>query len=96
MTVFGTGVVRALYVLLLLLAYGTTLGLWLRGGGTAWLLLPWLTLPLAALNMRRLADPADRETMHKALKGTSALHLLFGLLLTAALLAGGLPHSSAP
>ena len=97
-TVFGAGPVRTLYVALLALAFGAPLAMVLLGRASFWLLLPWLTLPLAFRLLLWLRDgieqaaphqPSVRQSiLHRALKGTSALHLLYGLLLTAAVLGG--------
>jgi len=92
-TVFGVGTVGWGYRALLLLAFampGVAVG---AHWGSFWLLLPWLTLPLAFRQLvvlrAGLAAVADKEssrsTLHSLLKGTSALHLLFGLLLALAL-----------
>ena len=70
----------------------------LLGCASCWRLLPWRTLPLAFRLRLWLRDgieqavphqPSPRQSiLHRALKGTSALHLLYGLLLTAAVLGG--------
>ena len=51
----------------------------------AWLALPWLTLPLLLRVVAWVMLGRDRDTLHRALKGTSALHLFFGLMLALAL-----------
>ncbi len=100
-TVLGVGAVRAAYVTLLVLAFavpvlslgaglGSGLGTGLGAGGAvaaggAWLALPLLTLPLAVRVAGWILRSRDRETLHGALRGTSALHLTFGLLLSVGL-----------
>lgn len=89
-TVFGGGPMRAGYFLLLLAAYLTPPLALAAGWGTAVLLLPWLTLPLALKLSALVRGGGEREIWHRVLRGTSALHLLFGLLWTVALaLPGG-------
>jgi len=88
-TVFGARAVRRAFLALLVLAFATPLVALLAGWASAWLLLPWLSLPLAAHVLRLLRSEGERERLHAALKGTSGLHLLYGLLLTAALLLDG-------
>jgi 1,4-dihydroxy-2-naphthoate octaprenyltransferase len=85
-TVFGVPAVRAAHLALVALAYASPLVALLSGWGSAWLLLPWLTLPLALRVQRLLRSAGARERLHAALKGTSGLHLSYGLLLAAALL----------
>lgn len=92
-TVFGPAPLRTIYLALLALAFGTPLAMALLGRSSFWLLLPMLTLPLAFRLLLWLRNEHDQPAMHKtilhrALKGTSALHLLFGLLLAAAVLIG--------
>jgi 1,4-dihydroxy-2-naphthoate octaprenyltransferase len=88
-TVFGAGPVWWGYQALLALAFATPLAALGVGERSAWLALPWLTLPLALRVAALVRRGRDRDTLHRALKGTSALHLLFGLALTAALIAPG-------
>jgi 1,4-dihydroxy-2-naphthoate polyprenyltransferase len=87
-TVFGPRAVRMAHAALLALAYGSLLVALLAGWATPWVLLPWLTLPLAWRVLRLLRAEGQRERLHAALKGSSGLHLSFGLLLALALLAG--------
>ncbi|HHY60390.1 MAG TPA: 1,4-dihydroxy-2-naphthoate polyprenyltransferase [Clostridia bacterium] len=66
------------YVALLGLSYLVPLSLWLLGPGTPWLLLPLLTVPLAA---RLIKDMYTREgaALNETLAGTGKLVLLYGL-----------------
>ncbi|HKI98854.1 MAG TPA: 1,4-dihydroxy-2-naphthoate octaprenyltransferase [bacterium] len=91
-TVFGKRAVRGAHLALVVLAYAIPLVALLAGWATPWVLLPWLTLPLAVRVFRLLRAEGQRERLHNALKGTSGLHLSFGLLLAAALLLEGLLH----
>lgn len=72
---------RIEYAVLLLAAYLTPLVAWVVFHGSAWLLLPWLTLPLAALLLRAVLTQQGRP-LNVALAGTGRLHLLYGLLWT--------------
>jgi 1,4-dihydroxy-2-naphthoate octaprenyltransferase len=85
-TVFGRSAVRTGYLALLALAFAVPAVQALQGAGSAWLWLPWLTLPLAARVAGWILRGQERDTLHRALRGTSALHLTFGVLLTAGLL----------
>jgi 1,4-dihydroxy-2-naphthoate octaprenyltransferase len=86
-TVFGRGAVRFVYVALLAAAYAVPGAAVLGGRAAPWVLLPWLTLPLALWVTRGIFGAADRDALHRGLRGTSALHLSFGILLAAGLAA---------
>lgn len=73
------------YLLLLAAAYITLPVLWLLSWNT-WLLLPWLTLPLAVQLWRTITTAEDGPTLNAALAGTARLSLLFSLLLAIGLL----------
>lgn len=79
----GRGGARAEYTVLLTLAYLVPIVLWLGFNRNAWLLLPFLTLPLAVRLARTLASATDGPTLNKTLGGTAQLGLLFSLLLAA-------------
>jgi 1,4-dihydroxy-2-naphthoate octaprenyltransferase len=53
---------------------------------SAWLLLPWLTLPLAASLVRTVRNHSDGPSLNAALARTGQLQLLFCVLLSAGLL----------
>jgi 1,4-dihydroxy-2-naphthoate octaprenyltransferase len=86
-TLFGRGAVRIGYLALLLVAFAVPAVRIAQGDVSPWLWLPWLTLPLAVRVFTWIARAEDRDTLHRALRGTSALHLTFGVLLTVGLLA---------
>jgi 1,4-dihydroxy-2-naphthoate octaprenyltransferase len=83
---------RVLYAAMLAGAYVTAPLPWLFGSETAWLLLPWLTIPLALRLVAIVRTHTDGPTLNGALARTGALQLLFCLLLSAGILAsGGVP-----
>ncbi len=84
-TVFGRGIVRTAYLALLAVAFAVPALRAAQGDASPWLWLPWLTLPLAVRDFLWIARAEDRDTLHRALQGTSALHLSFGVLLTVGL-----------
>ncbi len=61
---------------------------WLLGPLSPWLLLTWLTLPLAVKLVRTVREHADGPTLNEALAQTGVLQLAFCLLLSAGILAG--------
>jgi 1,4-dihydroxy-2-naphthoate octaprenyltransferase len=79
---------RALYTACTGLPYACVLLVWLAHSGafTAWLLLSWLTVPMATRLVRTVARHADGPTLNRALAGTGMLQLAFCLLLAAGLL----------
>ena len=72
------------YALLLGVAYLTPPVLWATGLGSFWVMLPWLTLPLAARQARAVSMTTGRA-LNPLLGGTARLQLLFGLLFAAGL-----------
>ena len=56
---------------------------------TAWLLLPWLAVPLAVRLVRVVRERTDGPALNGALAGTGALQLVFCLLFSAGILASG-------
>jgi 1,4-dihydroxy-2-naphthoate octaprenyltransferase len=77
--ILGQKGVRAEYASLLLGAYLAPPAMWLFGHGSAALLLPWLSLPLAA-GAARTVMTQEGPPLNRALKATGRLHLVFGLL----------------
>lgn len=76
----GAQATRAEYVLLLVSAYLLLLVSWLMGLASTWVLLPWLTLPLAVPLLRTILSE-NGPVLNSVLKGTGRLHLVFGILL---------------
>ncbi len=80
---------RVLYAVLVYGAFLTAPAAWLAGGRglLAWLLLPWLALPLAAPIVRTVRNRTDGPSLNGALARTGMLQLVFCSLLSAGLLA---------
>jgi 1,4-dihydroxy-2-naphthoate octaprenyltransferase len=75
----GDGTTRSYYLLLLAIAYLVPAFLWWRGLAQAWVMLPWLSLPLAF----RLASRMRHErglALNGCLVRTARLEVVFGLL----------------
>ncbi len=77
---------RTLYAAMLVASYVTVILPWPLGALSAWLLLPWLTVPLAARLQRTVRTHADGPSLNAALAGTGQLEFLFCVLLAAGLL----------
>ena len=78
---------RTIYALMLYGAYLFAPLPWLLGSLSAWLLLPWLTLPLAVRLARTVREHADGPTLNEMLARTGMLQLAFCLLLSGGVLA---------
>jgi 1,4-dihydroxy-2-naphthoate octaprenyltransferase len=85
---WGRGGARAEYAVLLLVAYGVPLGLWIVGSSGAAVLLPLATLPRAARLLHAAWTREDGASLNAALESTARLGLLFALLFAAGLLLG--------
>jgi 1,4-dihydroxy-2-naphthoate octaprenyltransferase len=85
----GRSRARWLYVAMVLGAFLTAPLPWLFGGDglSAWLLLPWLALPLALPVIRVVRERTDGPALNGALARTGMLQLAFCTLLAAGLLA---------
>ena len=79
---------RALYGAMVYGAYLVAPLPWLAGPLAPWLMLSWLTLPLAVKLVRTVRRHADGPTLNEALAQTGVLQLVFCLLLSAGILLG--------
>jgi 1,4-dihydroxy-2-naphthoate octaprenyltransferase len=75
-----------MFAVIVYLAYLLTPVTWLFGPLSGWLLLPWLTLPLAAAIVRTVRNHTDGPSLNEALARTGMLQLAFCMLLAAGLL----------
>jgi len=80
---------RNLYVAMLAGAFITAPLPWPLGSMDAWLLLPWLALPLAVAVARVVRTRVDGPSLNGALARTGMLQLSFCLLYSAGILAAG-------
>ena len=84
---------RALYTAMVIGAFVLVPLPWLLGSMTAWLLLPWLAIPLGLPLVRTVRTRVDGPSLNGALAKTGALQLVFCLLFSAGiLLSGGIGH----
>lgn len=77
----------AQYAALLGLAYAVPLMLLAAGRANGWILLPWLTLPLAIKRAHELSTRSG-ASLNRTLAGTAQLLVIFGLLVSGALMIG--------
>jgi 1,4-dihydroxy-2-naphthoate octaprenyltransferase len=80
---------RAMYATMLALAFLTAPVCWWAGSMQSWLLLPWLSAPLAVRLVRVVRTRLDGPALNGALAGSGQLQLLFCLLFSAGILASG-------
>jgi 1,4-dihydroxy-2-naphthoate octaprenyltransferase len=74
------------YIVLLVIAYLVPLVLWASRVRPWWVLLPWLTIPLAIGLAGKLFQATDGPMLNATLAGTARLSLLFNLLLALSLM----------
>jgi 1,4-dihydroxy-2-naphthoate octaprenyltransferase len=77
---------RVMFAAVVYLAYVLTPVTWVFGPTTAWVMLPWLTLPLAAAVARIVRTRTDGPSLNGALARSGMLQLSFCVLLSAGLL----------
>jgi 1,4-dihydroxy-2-naphthoate polyprenyltransferase len=77
---------RALFAAMVYVAYLLTPVTWLFGPLKPWVMLPWLTLPVAAPIVRTVRNHVDGASLNQALAQTGLLQLSFCTLLAAGIL----------
>jgi 1,4-dihydroxy-2-naphthoate octaprenyltransferase len=77
---------RRMYAAMVLLAYPIALVPWVFGPLRAWLLLPFLTLPVAIGVIKIVSGHSDGPSLNRGLAKTGKLQLFFCVLLSAGLL----------
>jgi 1,4-dihydroxy-2-naphthoate octaprenyltransferase len=78
--ILGAQGTRVEYVTLLLVAYAVPVLFWAKGWSTAWILLPWITLPMGASLVHTIHKSQEGPILNKALASTANLDLAFSLL----------------
>jgi 1,4-dihydroxy-2-naphthoate octaprenyltransferase len=79
----GANLTRLEYALLMIVAYAIPLGMWVGAGRTIWIMLPWLSAPIAWKLVRALYRAGEGHTYNVLLARTAQLTLLFCVLLAA-------------
>jgi 1,4-dihydroxy-2-naphthoate polyprenyltransferase len=82
----GRARTRVMFAATVYLSYVLTPVTWVFGPLTAWLFLPWVTLPVGAAVVREVRNRVDGPSLNKALAQTGMLQLSFCVLLAAGLL----------
>jgi 1,4-dihydroxy-2-naphthoate octaprenyltransferase len=82
----GRARTRTLFAAVVYLSYLLTPVTWLFGPLSAWLFLPWMTVPAAAAVVREVRNRLDGPSLNRALAQTGLLALSFCVLLSAGVL----------
>jgi 1,4-dihydroxy-2-naphthoate octaprenyltransferase len=82
----GRDKTRLMFAVIVYVAFLLAPVTWVFGPMKPWLLLPWLTLPLAAQIVREVRNRTDGPSLNQALAHTGMLQLAFCTLLSAGLL----------
>ncbi len=82
----GRAGTRTMFAVIIYLAYLLATVTWIFGPLKPWVLLSWLTLPLAADVVRAVRNRTDGPSLNQALAHTGMLQLAFCVLLSAGLL----------
>ena len=82
----GRDKTRTMFAVIVYVAFLLAPVTWVFGPMKPWLLLPWLTLPLAAQIVREVRNRTDGPSLNQALAHTGMLQLAFCTLLSASLL----------
>jgi 1,4-dihydroxy-2-naphthoate polyprenyltransferase len=77
---------RVMYSVMIYISYPLALLCWAFGPLKPWLLLTWLSLPLAASVVRLVHNHVDGPSLNRALAKTGQLQLIFCVLLSAGIL----------
>jgi 1,4-dihydroxy-2-naphthoate polyprenyltransferase len=77
---------RTMYAVIVYLAFLLTPVTWVFGPLRAWVMLPWLTVPLATALVRTVRNRTDGTSLNEALSRNGLLQLSFCVLLSAGLL----------
>jgi 1,4-dihydroxy-2-naphthoate polyprenyltransferase len=82
----GRSKTRTMFAVIVYLAFVLAPVTWVFGPMKPWVMLPWLTLPLAAQIVREVRNRTDGPSLNQALAHTGMLQLAFCTLLSAGLL----------
>lgn len=86
---FGRAGTQIEYALLIAIAYLLPPLLWFVGGLSPWVLLPWLSVPLA-LRLVRETQRLTGRALNKTLGGTGQLELFYSILLALGIVLSGI------
>ena len=77
----GRRLARTEFVVVVAGAYLAAAGLWILGDFSGWVLLSWLSVPVAIVPGGAVLARTDGPALNEALRSTARLHFVFGILL---------------
>jgi len=77
----GRKLARTEFVVVVAGAYLAAASLWLLGDYSGWVLLSWLSVPVAIVPGGAVLARTDGPSLNEALRSTARLHFVFGILL---------------
>ncbi len=77
----GRKLARTEFVVVVAGAYLAAAGLWILGDFSGWVLLSWLSVPVAIVPGGAVLARTDGPSLNEALRSTARLHFVFGILL---------------
>lgn len=85
---FGETALKIEYTLMVLIAYTVPVFFFLRSEFDAWILLPFLSLPVAIVQNLKTWNEPDKQKLNKLLENTAKLMGLFGILFSIGIITG--------
>src|SRR5690606_2564927 len=77
----GRKLARTEFVVVIAGAYLAAASLWILGDFSGWVLLSWLSVPVAIVPVGAVLARTDGPSLNAALRSTARLHFVFGILL---------------
>lgn len=77
----GRKLARTEFVVVVAGAYLAAAALWIMGDFSGWVLLSWLSVPVAVVPAGAVLARTDGPALNEALRSTARLHFVFGILL---------------
>jgi len=85
---FGDTALKIEYTIMVFLAYAVPVFLFIRFEFSPWILLPFLSFPIAIVQNRKTWNEPDKQKLNKLLENTAKLMGLFGILFSIGIITG--------
>ncbi len=83
---FGENALKAEYITMLLISYGSVFFFWIKTGNFFTAILPVIALPFAIPAVKEVLYHSDKRVLNKTLEKTARFMVIFGVLLSAGLI----------